>query len=214
MQISISIEPYLAAEKKQLQGYIEDIIKLSRKMSLFGHEISLHFDYFESNQEVFDVVQNYTSEISIDLHLMQEPVKSVEGFRSVSFDVKDLKERKKTELVSNMDMVADEKRGLVLDLGYCVADYKDLIKKTPYIIVMSVKCGKSGQTFHESALPLVDEIFAINPSATVIIDGGVNEKNIKLLEKAGVDIAVVGNYAKKCSENGEFEQGINRLLHV
>ena len=53
MQISISIEPYLTAEKKRLQKYIEEIVQLSRQMSLMNHELSLHFDYFKSNPEVF-----------------------------------------------------------------------------------------------------------------------------------------------------------------
>ena len=58
------------------------------------------------------------------------------------------------------------------------------------------------------------EIRMINPSVIVIIDGGVNENNIKMIQKEGIDVAVVGSYAKKCYETGEFEQGINRLLHV
>ncbi|MBR4418461.1 MAG: hypothetical protein IKT33_00460 [Clostridia bacterium] len=210
MQISISIEPYLTAEKKRLQKYIEEIVQLSRQMSLMNHELSLHFDYFKSNPEVFKLVQSYTSEIKIDLHLMQEPVNSLDGFRSVSFDAEDLKQQK-CELVSK---VQDERRGLVLDLGYRVADYKDLIKQVSYIILMSVKCGKSGQVFQESVLSLVREIRMINPSVIVIIDGGVNENNIKMIQKEGIDVVVVGSYAKKCYETGEFEQGINRLLHV
>ena len=38
------------------------------------------------------------------------------------------------------------------------------------------------------------------------------ESNIPMLKNAGVDVAVVGNYAKKCYEHGNLAMGINRLL--
>ena len=45
MQISISIEPYLAVKKDILTQYIVEIIALKRELAMSGDEISLHFDY-------------------------------------------------------------------------------------------------------------------------------------------------------------------------
>ena len=87
MQIAISIEPYLAVEKTKLTQYIENIVKLSREFEQKGDRVVLHFDYFKANPEVFALVQSYTSQIAIDLHLMQESVPSVDGFRSVAVDL-------------------------------------------------------------------------------------------------------------------------------
>ena len=211
MQISISIEPYLAVKKDILTQYIVEIIALKRELEMSGDEISLHFDYFKHNPEVFALVQSYANQIDIDLHLMQEPAPSFAGFRSVSFDVNDLKTSK--QYLSKLQTIDKMRRGLVLDLGYQVADYEDLVRQASYIIVMTVKCGKSGQAFQESALQLIEQIRAINPDVTLIIDGGVNENNINLLKNAGVNVAVVGSYAKKAYENGNFKNSINRLLH-
>jgi len=211
MQISISIEPYLAVKKDILTQYIVEIIALKRELAMSGDEISLHFDYFKHNPEVFALVQSYANQIDIDLHLMQEPAPSFAGFRSVSFDANDLKTSK--QCLNKSQAIDKTRRGLVLDLGYQVADYEDLIRQASYIIVMTVKCGKSGQAFQESALQLIEQIRAINPDVTLIIDGGVNENNINLLKNAGVNVAVVGSYAKKAYENGNFKNSINRLLH-
>ena len=211
MQISISVEPYLAVKKDILTQYIVEIIALKRELAMSGDEISLHFDYFKHNPEVFALVQSYANQIDIDLHLMQEPAPSFVGFRSVSFDANDLKTSK--QYLSKLQTIDKMRRGLVLDLGYQVADYEDLIRQASYIIVMTVKCGKSGQAFQESALSLIEQIRAINPDVTLIIDGGVNENNINLLKNAGVNVAVVGSYAKKAYENGNFKNSINRLLH-
>ena len=218
MQISISIEPYLVDKKEKLTQYIVDIISLKQKMAVYGNEISLHFDYFKPNLEVFALVQSFTNQIEIDLHLMQESVPSVKGFRSVCFDAVDLKNAEngtsKNALINNMKMVEPAQRGLVLDLGYKIDGYEDLIRQASYIIVMTVKCGKSGQAFQSSPLQLIEQIRAINPTVTIIIDGGINENNVNLLKKASVNVAVVGSYAKKGYENDDFENSINRLLRV
>ena len=187
-------------------------------MAVYGNEISLHFDYFKPNLEVFTLVQSFTNQINIDLHLMQESVPSVKGFRSVCFDAVDLKNAEngtsKNALINNMKMVEPVQRGLVLDLGYKIDGYEDLIRQASYIIVMTVKCGKSGQAFQSSPLPLIEQIRAINPTVTIIVDGGINENNVNLLKKASVNVAVVGSYAKKGYENDDFENSINRLLRV
>lgn len=198
MQIAVSIEPYLAVGKVKLTQYIDDIVKIAQK----NQQVCLHFDYFKTNQDVFRLVQGYTRQIDVDLHLMQEPAPSIDGFRSVSVDIND-----------EQKLASTPECGLVLDLGREINGYEDLIRTAKYIIIMTVKCGKSGQNFQSSALQLIPRVRQLNPRAVIIVDGGVNESNIYLLKEAGVDVAVVGSYAKKCYENGVLEIGINRLLH-
>ncbi|MCM1404491.1 MAG: hypothetical protein NC133_03265 [Prevotella sp.] len=211
MQIAVSIEPYLAVEKVRLTQYIEEIIRVSRELNQKQQaKVCLHFDYFQANPAVFQLVQNYTDQIEIDLHLMQEPAPSVTGFRSVSFDVKDC--GKDHSLTANLHALDVKQRGLVLDLGGTTRGNESLIRTAQYMIVMTVKCGQSGQTFQPAALAQITQIRRLNPRAIIIVDGGVNENNIALLKTAGVDVAVVGTYAKKCYENGDLAAGINRLL--
>lgn len=217
MQIAVSVEPYLVVEKTRLTQYIENIIQISRRFGQKQQKVLIHFDYFKANPEVFQLVQSYANQIEIDLHLMQASAPTTAGFRSVSFDVKDLRQIERNSdkdnlLGENLCSVDAARRGVVLDLGCEIQGYEDLIRAAQYIILMTVQCGKSGQTFQPSALALIPQIRRLNPTATLIVDGGVNEDNILLLKEAGVDVAVVGNYAKKCYENGELEIGINRLL--
>ncbi len=212
MQISISIEPYLTLGKQKLTQYIEDILQISREFQQKGQKICLHFDYFRPNVDIFHLVQSYTNQIDIDLHLMQEPAPSVDGFRSVSFNAVDCLNQNPI-LSSNLQAVKQSQRGIFLDLGCDFNRYQDLIRSVNYVIIMTVKCGKSGQTFQPSALNLVAQVRRLNPNVTIIIDGGVNENNVEQLKNAGIDVAVVGNYAKNCYENGNLAIGINRLLH-
>ena len=207
MQISVSIEPYLGVDISRLTQYIENILQLNRCMkAATGDEIAIHFDYFKANPAVFRLVQSYTNQIAIDLHLMQVSAPSVDGFRSVCYDV--------NVLETGMTMMAaPTQRGLVLDLGTMATGHETLLRTVQYIILMTVKCGKSGQTFQSEPLSLIPQIRNLNPNAVIIVDGGVNENNVSLLKKAGVDVVVVGSYAQKCYENGNLQNGINRLLH-
>lgn len=210
MQISVSIEPYLGVEKVKLIQYIESVVNLSKKLG--RNNVSLHFDYFKSNPKIFNLVQNYANQIDIDLHLMKEPVPSVDKFRSVSYEIDDL-QKSDNKILDNLQLVETKRRGLYLDLGAEIKGCEDLISSVSYIIIMTVKCGKSGQTFQSSALNLITQVRKLNPKVTIIVDGGVNENNVQLLKDAGVNVAVVGSYAKNCYENNDFLNGINRLLH-
>ena len=195
MDISISIEPYLGDNISLLPQYLEKIIEI--KQSIPG--LSLHFDYFQLNPTAVTLVKKYAKQLAVYVHLMHQELAG-NDFKVISRDVTTVKS------------IDSAQQGLVFDLGCDLTGYEDLVKKCRYITVMSVKCGKSGQTFNSAALDLVKQIRALNPQAIITIDGGVNDTNIKLVKDAGVDVAVVGNYAKKCYENGQLLAGINRLL--
>lgn len=195
IQISVSIEPYLGVDIPLLTQYLNEIVKVAAN----NPQVSLHFDYFIDDPKRYALVRSYANKIPTDLHLMAHPNLDTAGFRMVARDAKEL--------------TADT-TGLVLDLGCDFDQMTEVIKRYPQVILMSVKCGKSGQTFHPEVLDLVPKIRKINPQAVITIDGGVNENNIALINKAGIDRVVVGSYAQKCYENGDLAKGLNRLLHV
>ena len=196
MQISISIEPYLGDNISLLPQYLENIVQA--KQLIPG--LSLHFDYFKTNQAAVDLVKKYATQIDVYAHIMHQEL-SGSAFKVISRDVSEVKQ------------ITSQQQGLVFDLGCDLTGYTDLIRNCRYITVMSVKCGQSGQAFNRTALAVVQQIRALNPQAVITLDGGINDTNIKLVKQAGVDIAVVGSYAKKCYEAGVLVAGINRLLH-
>ena len=117
--------------------------------------------------------------------------------------------RDKIQVFVHSTVIGTTTDGIMVDLDEKV---DNIARDTKYAIVMTVKCGASGQSFNASALPKIAEIKKINPKIKVIVDGGVNESNVKSVWNAGADIVVVGSYAKKCWEMGDFEGGVKRLL--
>ncbi len=81
-----------------------------------------------------------------------------------------------------------------------------ILEDVDMVLVMSVNPGFGGQKFIESSIKKIKEIKELcqkrNPKCLIEIDGGVNDKNIKELKEAGVDIVVAGSYVFG-SENRE-----------
>ncbi len=65
------------------------------------------------------------------------------------------------------------------------------------VLVMSVNPGFGGQSFidvYEKLRRLRALRDRINPDCLIEVDGGVNDRNIRALEEAGVDVCVAGSY--------------------
>lgn len=73
-----------------------------------------------------------------------------------------------------------------------------LLEDLDMVLVMSVNPGFGGQSFIPNVVEKISRLKklrdAINPKCLIEIDGGVNDKNIKLLKDVGVDVCVAGSY--------------------
>jgi ribulose-phosphate 3-epimerase len=82
-----------------------------------------------------------------------------------------------------------------------------LLEDLDMVLLMSVNPGFGGQKFISSVIEKARKLKAmINEKGlkTLIeVDGGVNDKNVKELENAGVDIVVAGNYVFSSPSYGD-----------
>lgn len=73
-----------------------------------------------------------------------------------------------------------------------------LLEDLDMVLLMSVNPGFGGQSFISSVVEKARKLRAMINSrglkTLIEVDGGVNDKNVKELEAAGVDIVVAGNY--------------------
>jgi len=87
-----------------------------------------------------------------------------------------------------------------------------LLEDLDMVLLMSVNPGFGGQKFIASVLEkakvLRGMIEAKHLDVLIEVDGGVNDKNVKQLSQAGVDIVVAGNYVFSASN---YENAINCL---
>ena len=79
-----------------------------------------------------------------------------------------------------------------------------VIKKVKKVIVLTVSPGWQGKKFFPPALKKIRQIREMNKKIIIQADGGINEKTIKLAEKAGADEFIVGSAIVK-AENPKKE---------
>ncbi len=87
-----------------------------------------------------------------------------------------------------------------------------LLEDLDMVLLMSVNPGFGGQTFIppviKKAKMLKSMIKKQGLKTLIEVDGGVNDKNVKTLEDAGVDIVVAGNYV---FSNTSYKEAISSL---
>ena len=82
-----------------------------------------------------------------------------------------------------------------------------LLADLDMVLLMSVNPGFGGQSFIESVLSKAKRLKAMiehhNPHCLIEVDGGVNDKNVKQLTEASVDVVVAGSFVYKHPEGVE-----------
>jgi ribulose-phosphate 3-epimerase len=84
----------------------------------------------------------------------------------------------------------------------CLLEY--IVADVDMVLLMSVNPGFGGQKFIPSVIDKIKELRELaskkNPNLLIEVDGGVNDKNAKLLKEAGADILVAGSYVFKSED--------------
>lgn len=77
-------------------------------------------------------------------------------------------------------------------------DIEYLLPEIDMVLLMSVNPGFGGQKFISSVIEKAQKLKELinkrNPECLIEVDGGVNDKNVRELKDAGVDIVVAGSY--------------------
>ena len=152
----------------------------------------------------YTTILNHMSNIGIDVHLMCENIEEyVEEYLSfnpdsITFHIEPIKNKEQAMNIIKSIKDFNVKVGIAInpdtELGK-IYEYLPYIHK---VIIMTVVPGKGGQKLIESTIEKIRELkdyITKNDLDTVIeADGGINDKNIEILAKAGIDIAVAGMY--------------------
>jgi ribulose-phosphate 3-epimerase len=76
-----------------------------------------------------------------------------------------------------------------------------LLEDLDMVLLMSVNPGFGGQSFIPSVLEKAQRLKELvqkrNPKCLIEVDGGVNDRNVRELKAAGVDVVVAGSYVYK-----------------
>lgn len=155
---------------------------------------------------------------TIDVHLMiVNPDQYIKTFAALGATNLTVHYEASTHLHRTLQAIKAEgmKAGIAINPHTNVALLEDVIKDTDLVCVMSVNPGFGGQSFIENTYNKVKQLKEIitrnNASTLIEIDGGVTDKNAKLLVEAGADVLVAGNYVFKAENPTATISGLKKL---
>lgn len=182
----------------------------------------IHIDVMDGifvNNKQFDVEEvNEISRISnkkLDVHLMMNnPLEYINklNINNIEYITVHL------EINNNINELLDVIKSYNIKCGLSIKPNTDISRITQYlnkldlILIMSVEPGLGGQEFMMSSLDkalLLKQIIKNNNSNAIIsIDGGVNDSNIYVIKKSGLDMVVCGSYI---TNSNNYQKRINNL---
>lgn len=155
---------------------------------------------------VLEAIQKHAQK-PLDVHLMIiDPDRYIKTFAALGTHVLTVHYEACTHLHRTLQAIKAEgmQAGVALNPHTPVSVLESIIHDIDLVCLMSVNPGFGGQSFIEHTYEKVKQLKSLiqsrNASTKIEIDGGVNNKNATLLQQAGADVLVAGNFVFK-SEN-------------
>jgi len=176
-----------------------------------------HTDYFHIDvmdgkfveADTTEIMREYTnvikqiSNIPLDVHLMVENVKEhVEEYLSVNpniitFHYEALKDKEEIMKMINYIKQNNVKVGISIKPNTKLEEIYEFLPYIHMVLIMTVEPGKGGQKLIPEALEKAQNLKTYikenNIELDIEADGGIKLDNIREVENAGVNIAVVGS---------------------
>lgn len=166
---------------------------------------------------VISVIKKHATK-PLDVHLMiVQPERYISTFKKVGADILTVHYEACTHLHRTIQEIKAEKMlaGVSLNPHTPVSVLEDIIHDLDLVLIMSVNPGFGGQSFIENTYKKIEQLhkmIAEHKAKTIIeVDGGVNDINIRKLEKAGATAFVAGSFVFGAKNPCEV---ISRLKNV
>lgn len=177
---------------KKMQNFGADMYHLDVMDGLFVKNQTVDYTYLEQLK--------MSSILLFDVHLMvQNPTRVISKYAKAGANIltihyeafdDDKKFIKALKKIRKLEMMA----GIALDLDTSVESIEPFLKYCDLVLIMSVKAGKGGQQFSESAIKKIKALRKLDSKILIEVDGGIDNISSQKAVKAGADIVVSGSY--------------------
>ena len=167
---------------------------------------------------IVEAARRITS-LPLDVHLMIEnPDCYIEDFAKAGADLISVQVEACIHLNRTIQLIKslDLRAGVVLNPSTPLSAIEWVLEDVDYVMIMSVNPGFGGQKFIPNS---IDRVRALRKmvqdrglSILIEIDGGVNEKTIKNISDAGVDVFVAGSAIFKSQNYKETISKFRELI--
>jgi ribulose-phosphate 3-epimerase len=140
------------------------------------------------------------SRLPLDVHLMiKNPDIFLEDFRNAGADIISVHFEEVVHLNRTINRIKElgAKAGVVINPSTPVSSLKDIAEYIDLLLIMTVNPGFGGQSFISNSERRISEAVelrnSLNAKFLIEVDGGINNKTIKSVLKAGCDVFVAGS---------------------
>ncbi len=204
----IKISPSILSAKDR----IESIKQLNNTTAEYIHIDVMDGKFVPNTQmplnEILELEKHST--IPLDVHLMVEnPIEYITQLKNknIEYITIHLEINKDINQLINLIKSYGYKVGISIKPNTSPLDLLPYINKIDLILIMSVEPGFGGQKFMPNSLEKAKILKEFKEDITLEIDGGINDTNIKEVQKY-IDIAVVGSYI---TNQTNYNKAINNL---
>lgn len=140
------------------------------------------------------------TKLPLDVHLMiKNPDNYLEDFRNAGADIISVHFEEVVHLNRTINRIKElgAKAGVVINPSTPISSLKDIAEYIDLLLIMTVNPGFGGQSFISNSERRIGEAVelrnSLNAKFLVEVDGGINNKTIKSVLKAGCDVFVAGS---------------------
>ncbi|WOD44353.1 ribulose-phosphate 3-epimerase [Hwangdonia lutea] len=157
---------------------------------------------------------------TIDVHLMiVDPDRYIKTFANLGSNILTVHYEACTHLHRTLQAIKTEgmQAGVALNPHTNINVLEDIINDIDLVCLMSVNPGFGGQSFIENTYNKIQQLKALinrkGASTRIEIDGGVTDKNAKLLVDSGADVLVAGSYVFKSTNQLDTIKGLKAIAN-
>ena len=195
------------------ENIVEEVTKLSNENVDYMHLDVMDGIFVENKtytfEEFYDIVKFITK--PKDVHLMVSDVKKyIDEFANLNPEFITFHYEAVSEVSSVINYIHEKgiKVGISIKPSTDISEIVDYLNYVDLVLVMSVEPGRGGQTFIDSSVKKIEQLYNLrenqNYNYIIEVDGGINDQTIKLCEKA--DICVVGSFITKQNYSEAIEK--------
>lgn len=207
MKISTSILSIKEEKDKKIKNLSNTSTDYIHLDVMDGKFVPSKVDFIEEKDLLLEIKK------PLDIHLMVEDVeKYIDLYKSfnptyITFHIEVNKDI--NDLISKVKSIT--KVGISIKPDTDIEKIKPYLNQIDLVLIMSVEPGKGGQSFIESSVQKIEELYDIreknNFDYVIEVDGGINSETIKKVSKC--DIAVSGSYV---TNSDDYEKQIRNLF--